>query len=281
MKPITFMGPRVMSRRFAGGGAIFCTFFRGAIDSAQAAQSDRKLRSPLIVLDAGHGGKDSGARGASGTLEKNITLATVLTLRNLLEGLKPATGVPYRVELTRSGDRYIAREYRADLARERGADLFLSLHADAGPDPAVRGASVYTLAKDASDPETEALAARENGIVPGEPPGMGRVTPEVSDILASLAARETRGRSLRIAQTLVGEMRQDVPVLPTPARQANFTVLQATGIPSVLIEMGFLSNPADEAALNEKAHQALIAGSIARTIGQWFASEGGAAARPI
>ena len=276
------MGRRVMSRRFAGGGAIFWTFFRGGIDpSAQAAQSDRKLRSPLIVLDAGHGGKDSGARGASGTLEKNITLATVLTLRNQLEALKPATGVPYRVELTRSGDRYVAREYRAALARERGADLFLSLHADAGPDRAVRGASVYTLAKDASDPETAALAARENGIVPGEPPRMGRVTPEVSDILASLAARETRGRSLRIAQTLVGEMRQDVPVLQTPTRQANFTVLHAAGIPSVLIEMGFLSNPADEAALNEKAHQALIARSIARTIGQWFASEHSAAARPI
>jgi len=222
-------------------------------------------RAPLIILDPGHGGRDRGATGASGTFEKDVTLASAGALKAALESRGR-----YRVELTRTDDRYVMREDRVDFARDLGASLFLSLHADTLPDASVRGASVYTLAKWASDAETEALAERENG--PGESAARGPLAPEVSEILASLAARETRAASSRIARQLVADLRTDLPVLPSPERHANFVVLRAAGIPSVLIEMGFLSNPEDEGALNDPAHQALIGRSVSRAVEAWFSA---------
>jgi N-acetylmuramoyl-L-alanine amidase len=139
----------------------------------------------------------------------------------------------------------------------------------------VRGAAVYTLAKQASDAETKALADRENGLTAED--GVSRtrdIPPEVSDILASLAARQTRVASARIAHQLVNGLERDLPVVPSPERHANFTVLHTAGIPSALIEMGFLSNPADEAALADPAHRALFARSMARAVDTWFALPG-------
>jgi N-acetylmuramoyl-L-alanine amidase len=181
----------------------------------------------------------------------------------------------YRVELTRTQDHYVRLEDRVDIARDLGASLFLSMHADQLSDPAVRGASVYTLGRSASDAETEALADRENGLVPGEDKRLEYVSPEVSDILASLAARETRAASTRVAHQLVRDLRRGLPVLPTPERQANFSVLHAAGIPSVLIEMGFLSNTADESALNQPDHRELIARLMTRAVDTWFSTPRG------
>jgi N-acetylmuramoyl-L-alanine amidase len=158
------------------------------------------------------------------------------------------------------------------MTRELGASLFLSLHADRLSNPSVRGASVYTLAKRASDTETEALANRENGLDPGEDIHFPHVAPEISEILASLALRETRVASTRMAHQLVRDMERDLPVLPSPERHANFTVLHAAGIPSVLIEMGFLSNPDDEAALKDAGHRKVIARSVTRAVDAWFAA---------
>jgi N-acetylmuramoyl-L-alanine amidase len=196
-----------------------------------------------------------------------VTLASARSLRTTLQ----RTG-RYRVELTRTEDRYIGREERVEIARELGASLFLSMHADRLSDPSVRGASVYTLAKRASDAETAALADRENGLLPGVTNREQRVTREVSEILASLAARENREASARIAHQLVLDLGYKLPVLPSPERQANFIVLHAAHIPSVLIEMGFLSNPADEAALNEPTHRALIAAAVTRAVDVWFSA---------
>jgi len=259
---------RLILRQLAGGGAIFCTFLADLNKNlARAATSGGRGRhtAPLIVIDPGHGGRDPGATGITGTLEKDVTLASALALAAALVELGR-----FRVELTRIEDRYITREGRIDIARDLDASLFLSMHADKVVDPAVRGAAVYTLAKRASDVETEALADRENGLLPGEDGGMARVAPEVSEILASLASRQTRAASSRIAHQLVRDMEPNLPVLPSPERHANFTVLHAAGIPSVLIEMGFLSNPADEAALNDPAHRDLIARSMARAVETWF-----------
>ena len=258
---------RPLSRRLVGGASVFCTVF--AALGGRAAPAAGVRRPPLLMIDPGHGGRDPGARGLAGTLEKDVTLTTALALRAILRA-----GGYERIELTRAEDRFVTPESRAGRARERGADLFLSLHADTYPVASVHGASVYTLAQRASDPETEALANRENGASGGERPGTPRLAPEVADILGSLAARETRARSARVAHRLVRDLERDVPVLPFPARHANFTVLQAAGIPSVLIEMGFLSNPADEAALNDGAHQERLARAITRAVDGWFASGG-------
>jgi N-acetylmuramoyl-L-alanine amidase len=217
------------------------------------------------MLDPGHGGRDPGATGMAGTLEKDVTLAAAVALRANLEA-----GGRYHVALTRSEDRYVAREDRVDIARDLGASLFLSMHADILSDPTVRGASVYTLARRASDAQTAALADRENGLAPGEDSHAGTVAPRVSEILASLAARETRAASTRIAHQLVRDLGHRLPVLPTPERHANFTVLHAADVPSVLIEMGFLSNPLDEAALNDAAYRDVIARAMTRAVDAWF-----------
>jgi N-acetylmuramoyl-L-alanine amidase len=259
---------RLILARLAGGSAVLCTFLAKLDPTiAQAARSGHG--TPLIIIDPGHGGRDPGATGISGTLEKDVTLASAHALRTRLQ----RTG-RYRVELTRTEDRYIAREERVEIAREFGASLFLSMHADRVADPSVRGASVYTLAKRASDAETAALADRENGLLPGETSGERRVAREVSEILASLAARENREASARIAHQLVRDLGYSLPVLPSPERQANFIVLHAARIPSVLIEMGFLSNPADEAALNEPAHREVIAAAVTRAVDVWFGAPG-------
>jgi len=261
---------RLILRRLAGGGTVFCTFpgdIAKLLAQSTPAGSATSRPLPLVVLDPGHGGRDPGTTGVTGTLEKDVTLASGLALKTALE----ARGC-YRVELTRTEDQFISREDRVDMTRNLGAHLFISLHADRLSNASVRGASVYTLAKRASDAETEALANRENGLVAGDDSHAGNVAPEVSEILASLALRETRLASARMARQLVRDMERDLPVLPSPERHANFTVLHAGGIPSVLIEMGFLSNPADEAALKDAAHREVVARSVARAVDAWFAA---------
>lgn len=258
---------RMILRHLTGGSAVLCTFL-AKLDPgfAEAARSDGK--PPLIILDPGHGGRDPGATGVAGTLEKHVTLASARVLQTALA----RTG-RYRVELTRTADRFIGREARVEIARDLGADLFLSMHADRLSDPSVRGASVYTLAKRASDAETAALADRENGLARGADGQRARVGREVSEILASLAARENREASTRMAHQLVRDLGHNMPVLPSPERHANFIVLHAARIPSVLIEMGFLSNPEDEAALNEPGHRDLIAAAVTRAVDVWFRTQ--------
>jgi N-acetylmuramoyl-L-alanine amidase len=220
-----------------------------------------------VLIDPGHGGHDPGTHGVTGTLEKDVTLASALMLKSVME-----EAGRYRVELTRTRDLYVTLEDRVRLAQQLGANLVLSMHADEVSDASVRGASVYTLAKSASDTETAALADRENGLAPGNGGPGDHVPPEVSEILASLAARETRVASARIAHQLVRDFRRRMPVLPSPERHANFVVLHAADIPSVLIEMGFLSNAEDEAALNDPEHRGLIARAMTRAVDAWFAA---------
>jgi N-acetylmuramoyl-L-alanine amidase len=221
-------------------------------------------KAPLVMLDPGHGGKDPGAIGISGTYEKQVALATAFELRRQLE----ATG-HYRVALTRLHDAFVALEERVAKAQEHGAALFVSMHADALSDHGVRGASVYTLANRASDAQTAALAQRENsadrfGSTDGHAP------PEVARILASLVREETRIGSGKLARTMVGNLDQDLPMLPNPERHAGFVVLKAADIPSVLVEMGFMSNPADEAELRRPQHRMLVASAMKRAVDAYF-----------
>jgi N-acetylmuramoyl-L-alanine amidase len=223
-------------------------------------------KTPVIMLDPGHGGRDPGAIGVSGTHEKNVTLAAAQELRRLLQA-----GGKYRVEMTRTRDVFVSLDDRVTRARSRGASLFVSLHADALPDHSVRGASVYTLGTTASDAQSAALAKRENSADRFLGSAWRNQPPEVAQILGSLVRRETRAGSIRIARGLVGQLDRDLPMLPNPARHAGFAVLKAVDIPSVLVEMGFMSNRKDEAALRRADHRRVVAAAMKRAIDGYFA----------
>jgi N-acetylmuramoyl-L-alanine amidase len=221
-------------------------------------------RLPLVVIDPGHGGRDPGAIGATtGTQEKQVALAAALELKRRLEASRRC-----RVALTRARDVFVPLEARLGLARRRDAALLISLHADSAP--GARGASVYTLSETASDPFSAALARRENLADLAGGLRLPSVSPEVQRILLSLMRHETRAGSLRMARLAVEELGQAVPLLPNTHREAGFVVLKAPEVPSVLVEMGFLSHPADEAALRRPAHRARIAAALARAVGAWL-----------
>lgn len=274
---------RLLLRCFAAGSSVFGTFLLPAgLHDAMAARQrppTHDLRQPeggggrppppLVMLDPGHGGRDPGAIGVSGTYEKQVSLATALELKRQLEA-----GGRYRVALTRNEDVFIPLDDRVERAQRHGAALFVSMHADALADHAVRGASVYTLAQMASDAQSAALARTENSAdrYIGRP--WQGTSPEVSRILASLVRQETRTGSVRIARSLVGCLVQDLPMLQNPERHAGFVVLKAADIPSVLVEMGFMSNRQDEAALRRTDHRKLVAEAMRRAVEAYFAGLG-------
>lgn len=221
---------------------------------------------PLVMLDPGHGGKDPGAIGVSGTYEKHIAFAAAQELKRQLE----AAGA-YRVELTRSRDAFIKLESRVNYAQRRGAALFVSMHADAVSDSRVRGASIYTLAETASDQQTAALARRENSADRFAGPQFQEYSPAVANILTSLVRQETRVGSARMSRQVVRAFGEDVPLLTNPARHAQFMVLKAADIPSVLVEMGFMSNILDEAALRRADHRQRVAAAMRQAVDAYFA----------
>ncbi|WP_419730552.1 N-acetylmuramoyl-L-alanine amidase family protein [Lichenicola sp.] len=222
---------------------------------------------PLVMLDPGHGGKDPGAIGVSGTYEKHVAEAAAAELQRQLL----ASG-RYRVELTRGTDIFIPLEDRVGIAEGRQAALFVSMHADALHDPSVRGASVYTLADGASDAQTAALARTENSADRFAGPRFHGTSPEVQAILASLVRQETRVGSAHMAGSVVNAFRPQIGLLNNPSRHAGFVVLKAADIPSVLVEMGFMSNHQDEAALRQASHRAMVASAMTRAIDGYFAS---------
>ena len=224
---------------------------------------------PLVMLDPGHGGKDPGAIGVSGTYEKHIAFAAAQELRQQL-----LAGGQCRVSLTRASDVFIHLRDRVEIAQSHGAALFVSMHADALGDPAVSGASVYTLGDTASDAQTAALARRENSADRFGGPRFRDVDPAVADILASLVRQETRIGSARMARQVVAKLQPQIGLLPNPARQARFMVLRASDVPSVLVEMGFMSNYKDEAALRRPDHRTRIAAALRRAIEAYLASRG-------
>ncbi len=260
------------------GSGVFGTFLLpDALHKAMAATAPRgkgvlraaPRQAPLVMLDPGHGGKDPGAIGVSGTFEKQVSLATALELKRQL-----SAGGQYQVELTRARDVFVPLDERVSRAQARGAALFVSMHADALGDHAVRGASVYTLANTASDAQTAALAKRENSADRFLGPTWRGTSPEVARILASLVRQETRQGSGRLARDLVGSLDQDLPMLPNPDRHAGFVVLKAADIPSVLVEMGFMSNPHDEALLRRPDHRTMVARAMKRAVDAYFAGTG-------
>ncbi|MDP3895712.1 MAG: N-acetylmuramoyl-L-alanine amidase [Mesorhizobium sp.] len=208
---------------------------------ATAGSAPRKF---TIAIDPGHGGIDGGAESAAGTIEKEITLAFGLELKALLE----ATGT-YNIIMTRDKDEFLRLDDRVRIARQAGADLFISIHADTIGVRGVHGATVYTVSDRASDAEAKALAERENladSVAGVDDGGENR---QVVDILADLARRETHAFSIRFARSLVGQLSSAIELIKNPHRQAGFKVLRAPDVPSVLVELGYLSNARDEERL--------------------------------
>ena len=242
------------------------------ISAKDAAAELEKLKKPLaakplIVLDPGHGGKDPGAISASGYYEKHITLKMAKELKQSLE----ATG-KYRVMLTRSDDRALALKSRVKIARDAKADLFISIHADSAKNSRAKGLSVYTLSERASDRESAALAERENKADALINMDFSDKTPEVANILIDLARRDTMNTSKDLANYMVSEMSRTVRVLPDTHRFAGFAVLKAQDIPSVLVEIGYLSNREEERLIRNPAYREKLAKALTRAIDKFFES---------
>jgi N-acetylmuramoyl-L-alanine amidase len=219
-----------------------------------------------IVIDAGHGGADPGAIGANGIFEKNITLSMAQELKKELE----ATG-QYNVHLTRNDDRFLRLRDRVNVARNKSADLFISLHADSIGKSDVSGASIYTLSETASDKETAALADRENkaDLIAGA--DLSHVDHDIAQILVGMSMRDNMNQSKFFANNLVDNMQNGgVKTLERPHRYAGFAVLKAPDVPSVLIEIGFMSNANEVKRLNDPKYRARLSNSIRRSIDAYF-----------
>jgi N-acetylmuramoyl-L-alanine amidase len=234
-----------------------------AAPSAEGARTDGKR---VVVIDAGHGGVDPGAVGADGLFEKDLVLSYALALRNALN----ATG-HYEVVLTRAKDVFLPLRERVNVARHAKADLFISLHADSLRDPAVGGGGVYTLSETASDDEAADLAARENksDLIAGV--ALDGQDDEVASILIDLAQREAMNYAARFAQNLVGEIAPVRELRRRPHRFAGFRVLKAPDVPSVLFELGFMSNARDITFLRSEIGRKQVVQALARAIDQYFA----------
>ena len=219
---------------------------------------------PVIVLDAGHGGVDPGALGRKAR-EKSVTLNFT---RELAKQLRK-TG-KYKVYLTRNRDIYIPLRQRVNIARKHNADLFISIHADAIKRKNVRGMSIYTLSETASDKEAAALAKKENqsDIIAGI--DFADQPPEVANILIDLAQRETKNLSVKFANLVVDNARGKTRLLDRTHRFAGFRVLKAPDVPSVLIELGFLTNRSDEKQLLSTAWQRKVAGALVNSVNGFF-----------
>jgi N-acetylmuramoyl-L-alanine amidase len=246
---------------FAGrGGAMAQSSLTMSLPPAAA---DRIYSSPLargrpiVVIDAGHGGRDPGATSVSGDLrEKDLTLALARELRDQL--VKRGR---VRVAMTRDDDLYMTLEERAGLARRLDAAMFVSLHMDSAPNPLARGASVYSLSDVASDAEAARFAAFENG---------GTVLNEragpVDAMLADLAMRAQMNASADFAARLVNKSAGRFELRPDPHRFAAFHVLRRADTPAVLFEAGYLSNVDDELLLRSPEHRAAIALALAQAV---------------
>jgi N-acetylmuramoyl-L-alanine amidase len=235
---------------------------------------------PVVVIDAGHGGIDPGTRAPSGELEKNLTLEFAAVLRSKLEAMGK-----YRVVMTRSDDTFIELSERVQIAHQLRAQLLISIHCDAlaRGDGAAEGATVYTLSDKASDEEAQRLADTENradaigGVDLADEPN------EIADILIDLAKRETKAFSANFARNVVKDMGATAHLHKHPLKSAGFRVLKAPDVPSVLIELGYVSNARDLKQLVSETWRSRTADAIAHAVQTYFATRvaGSGAAHPM
>ena len=229
--------------------------------------SNNTINSKIIVIDAGHGGADPGAI-RNNIKEKDLTLMAAKILKNKLEKRS------FTVFLTRKSDYYIRLKNRVKYARSKSPDLFISIHADSTKNKSTSGTSIYSLSEKASDKLSQALADRENksDLIAGL--NLDDLDKAVSDILIDLSRRETKNSSIAFAELFVDKLKKNkINLLRRPHRQAGFAVLKAPDLPSVLIEMGFISNNSDLKKLTNKKFQEKLMGVIALVIEDYFKSQ--------
>ena len=226
------------------------------------AKRNKKL---VIVIDPGHGGIDSGTSSKNGLVEKTVVMAFSKKLKARLNAYGR-----YKVVLTRKGDHFIPLRDRVKIAHRNKADLFISIHADSIKYNKVRGTTLYTLSETASDEEAAELAAKENqaDIIGGV--NLAGETKEITNILIDLAQRETKNHSVYFAKKAVGRLKRVTKMLKRPIRSAGFVVLKAPDVPSVLLELGYLSNNADARLLASRKWQHRVARALAQSIDSYF-----------
>jgi N-acetylmuramoyl-L-alanine amidase len=234
--------------------------------AAPAADANGDPR-PLVVLDPGHGGIDTGTRAPSGELEKDIVLSFAQLLRQRLE-----KSGKLRVMMTRSDDTFIELAERVHIARNAGASLFVSIHADflARREGDAEGATIYTLSETATDSEAAHLAEKENraDVIAGV--DLKTEPDDVAGILIDLAQRETKSYSLQFAHKLIGQLHGVARLHKNPLKSAGFRVLRAPDIPSALIELGYVSNKQDLQSLMSDAWRTKTADAVAQAIEVYF-----------
>ena len=238
-----------------------------------AVKGDRLLRSKkqkgrlTIVLDPGHGGIDGGAKGRNGSIEKDITLEVAKKLEIAL-----TKAGPFDVFLTRQDDHFLSLKERVKIATRKQADLFISIHADTLKQKKVRGAAVYTLSKQASDEFAKNLADSENraDLVAGL--ATKEIKDEIVDILADLTARETKKFSVQFARRILNVFQNNIQLIKNPHRNAAFEVLKDPIVPSVLLELGYLSNLEDEKLLQSEKWREKFTQHLTEAVGLFFAN---------
>jgi N-acetylmuramoyl-L-alanine amidase len=232
----------------------------------EPAKPDGDAR-PLIVLDPGHGGIDTGTKGSGGELEKDVVLAFAQTLRDKLE-----SSGKYRVVMTRGDDTFIPLAERVRFARSRNAALFISVHADALPrkEGQAEGATVYTLSETASDAEAARLAEAENkaDVIAGV--DLTAEPDDVANILVDLAQRETKTFSMQFARTVVTELKTAARLHKHPLKSAGFKVLTAPDVPSILVELGYMSTKDDLKQLTSATWRTRTAQALAQAVDNFF-----------
>ncbi len=227
-------------------------------------QPFKKKIQHIVMLDAGHGGKDPGAISKNGHYEKDLTLKMARETRKLLEK------AGYKVAMTRDSDVYISLRGRVKKAHAAKADLFISIHADSSTNTRAKGLSIYTLSENASDREAAALADRENKSDILFEMDLGDVNQDASKVLIDLAQTETIGNSRRYADFVEAEMRKNIQMVPQPNRHAGFAVLKSPSVPAVLLEMGYLSNRNEGAQLQKASYRQKLSEALVRAINKYF-----------
>jgi N-acetylmuramoyl-L-alanine amidase len=223
------------------------------------------VRNHVVVIDPGHGGRDPGAVGVRGTLEKDVVLDIARMVADRLGDRRGMT-----VTLTRTDDVFLPLQDRREIGSRARASLFVSLHADSAPNPQARGLSAYTLSDVPTDTLAKALADRENAA--GGEVAPRNLPPRIAAILNDYVRTETLNRAIRVKSTLIdGAETSGLPILENPKRSANFAVLRAPDVPSLLIETGFLSSPQDEARLRDATQRRRVADFLAGQIAQTLA----------
>jgi N-acetylmuramoyl-L-alanine amidase len=250
--------------------SAFAALVRSSSISSGNALQTANPAQPVIVLDPGHGGVDSGARGLHGIQEKSLVFEFCAELKRQLDETKR-----YAIVVTRDGDQYVDLDDRVAIARKANASLFISIHADTlNEDTNVSGSTVYTVADRASDGEAARIAARENAADRGPGVGSRADNPGVTGILFDLKRRETRTYDHIFSRGLVESLRGATKLNHNPERSAGFVVLKAPEFPSVLVELGYLSNAQDVQSLSSAEWRAKAAAAMVKAITAFFAGNG-------